>query len=1321
MAAVTRERNERPYEDGGGYGKFPKRPFRRSTQTTPYDRPATAIRNPSGSGNGWLSKLVDPAQRLIASGAQRLFASVFRKRLPAPPVVAPPSQPPETERGTEENRRVMDKQKGTFSTDLFETHRATINGSSGPSDGSDMDGVTELEVILKQKTFTRSEIDRLTALLQSKTVDFPTGNEEKKSEAIASEAMVSQGKELLTTPVNNGFDGRFNSTPIVSSSVLEEDVGSPTELAKSYMRSRPLKVSPSMLESHSQALRENPTVLTNHKFTPKSPMISVVPRSSGHAEFPENGFVTPRSRGRFAIYSMTRTPYSRVHATTGLQGTRMASDAFAGPSSSSQNAWENNGFSGSKQGASKRRSSVLDSDMGSVGPIRRIRQKSNLLPMSGTLSICGNGMVSNAAQRLTSTEKPVLVGEPLKDNGNSNVHGTAFTPVPSKSSEMASKILQQLDVLVSSREKSPARLSPSMLRGQALRSLEDVDSSKLLEFVNDNKKLDAKPNTLLPDARESVFKMKDKIEENGPSKSILPYDKSASAVNGMGATSSMKNDVARVKTTAFPVTSTIVRSPQQKKRAFQMSAHEDFLELDDDDDYLNWTASGMLAEGREKIVAELVERKTIGAEAIVVEKSPALSEVNSPSTSTLNQKNAGIDGSVIAEKSISSTSLATPLPAMTDKQAIVNQKLASISDEGAQPNYSNASLQIFSTREKVALPKEPNGTSQTFHISNKTGDKVAPFAFSSPVLGDPSVPKLGLSSDAKPEGFSFMPVATGATELVTRDPGLDKTEDKSSLKDECSFRAPENVPSTSTSSTGSLFSFGITSNSSSLNNGSLASTPSSYSSPSPPLLSSNFTGQNSSSVFANSVASSGINATTTTFTMANFDGNSNFSISASAPSSTPIFKFGSVPSTSASTVPSTTDETTEAKTKEPGFSNPTSALLGGASCAITSTAGSGFGGACSGITNTGNNIFGKTPAATSKGNSFFGGTFPGVTSSGSSVLNATSSAFTSTGSGSFSLNAGSSTSAATNQSQGFNPFSASSAQVSAAGTGMGTATQTMPMQFGSPASTPFALTGSTAFSSGSPTFGSSSSSKLFSSGASFGLTSSTTLSESISVSSIASPASAVFGSNWQAPKSMGFSTSSSSSAPFAFGATANAVTSSSASVGFAPSVSSGPAFPFSSPASSTPSQPVFGNPNPGSRSGSSPSGNNDQMSMEDSMAEDTVQATTPSVPAFFQQPAAASGPLFGFSTPPGGNQFTLTGSSGANPFQFESQPNLTAPQNPAFQASSSREFNAGGSFSFGAGGAGGGDKSGCPPIVQLYKGKPTFSGSGDVPDPALLN
>lgn len=87
-------------EEGlGTGGKFRKRPFRRSTHTTPYDRPATALRNPivsvdtNNSRNGWLSRLVVPAQRLITSSAQRLFSSVFRKRLLQPP---PPPPPPST-------------------------------------------------------------------------------------------------------------------------------------------------------------------------------------------------------------------------------------------------------------------------------------------------------------------------------------------------------------------------------------------------------------------------------------------------------------------------------------------------------------------------------------------------------------------------------------------------------------------------------------------------------------------------------------------------------------------------------------------------------------------------------------------------------------------------------------------------------------------------------------------------------------------------------------------------------------------------------------------------------------------------------------------------------------------------------------------------------------------------------------------------------------------------------------------------------------------------------------------------------------------------
>lgn len=83
------------YEGGGGGigGKFPKRPFRRAP-ATPYERPPAAVRPARGHpaetrGNGWLSKLVDPASRIIAWSASRLFSSsVFQKRLGPPPAAA---------------------------------------------------------------------------------------------------------------------------------------------------------------------------------------------------------------------------------------------------------------------------------------------------------------------------------------------------------------------------------------------------------------------------------------------------------------------------------------------------------------------------------------------------------------------------------------------------------------------------------------------------------------------------------------------------------------------------------------------------------------------------------------------------------------------------------------------------------------------------------------------------------------------------------------------------------------------------------------------------------------------------------------------------------------------------------------------------------------------------------------------------------------------------------------------------------------------------------------------------------------------------------
>ncbi|MBA0845413.1 hypothetical protein Goarm_005789 [Gossypium armourianum] len=305
--------------------------------------------------------------------------------------------------------------------------------------------------------------------------------------------------------------------------------------------------------------------------------------------------------------------------------------------------------------------------------------------------------------------------------------------------------------------------------------------------------------------------------------------------------------------------------------------------------------------------------------------------------------------------------------------------------------------------------------------------------------------------------------------------------------------------------------------------------------------------------------------------------------------------------------------------------------------------------------------------------------------SGTGSIFSTKAAGTATGSNVFGFSAPA-TSTSTSQSQGLNPFNAVNTQASAAGTGTGTSSQSTPIQFSSSASSPsFGLAGNATFSSGSLIFGSSASvAKPFSSGSSFGTSSSS--SETKSLSSSSGITGGAFGSTWQAPKTPTFGSSSG----FSFGSSTSVSAPSGASTIFGSSTgaSSSSIFSFTSAAAATPSQPVFGNTSPGLVFGSAPSSNNDQM--EDSMAEDTVQAS-PAVVTFSQQPISqpASGFVFGASNPP---------AAGSVP--FGTQPSMAAPQNPSpFPASGSLEFVGGGSFSLGTGGS---DKS-ARKIVKVRK------------------
>ncbi|XP_022640341.1 nuclear pore complex protein NUP1 isoform X2 [Vigna radiata var. radiata] len=1269
---------ENPYEGGGdgGFGKFRKRPFRK-TQTTPYDRPPTALRNPNRN-NGWFSKLVDPAQRLIASSAHKLFGSLFLKRLPAPP--GPAARPP-TPQVVQELREHHQETALTVGNEYSGKQKGVVGETIIQS--SDGDGLTELEKLLKQKTFTRSEIEHLTELMRSRTVGSSVEEERKSTEVIPSDPILPRGQreEYPKTPaVENVMD--LVSTPFVAkvtSTVSVDDVASPAELAKAYMGSRSSKLSPLMLGLQSSA-REDPTLLRSQNFAQKSPIMSIVPRATTLTRVHENGFVTPRSHGRSAIYNMARTPYSRVRPGSVPKGTSVAVEGV--PSSSTQHVTDHHMLSGSKQGLLKRRSSVLDNDIGSFGPIRRIRHKSNLLssnrltsshlgnPLSTDRSVVG----TDAAQQPSSSmQKPNLLGEARHTHSklsaetvDDTMPGTSIPPLPSKSSEMASKILQQLDKLVSPKEKSPTKLSSSMLRGQALRSMETVDSSKFLDNIRGNQLDDT-----LKNMSAGAPRLKSKIDEteNGSSILVAPTDATVDA----NATVPRKQDISILKS-GDSSGKKAGYHPPQKKRAFHMSAPEDYLELDDDASP-NGAVSPFSTSGKETSVSTALADKTASSiEPTVLEKPPGSSVLVPSKIFTVDGKPhvRTADGSTVEEKvdvsSYITSSVSDPIVKPTTGATTVASNTSLGSNKSTTPNGSVANSPMFNFGNKVvpstelaaavAPSKDSTKPSPLFGLEkdvsskepgteaplvnsgfNKIVDKVpqVPFTFSSSG-GESTVFKFGSSSDSKPKSLISSSPVDSMPKLELENAGAKSNNIFTG------FTAKSSEPAVSSAlmpSSTNIFTFG---NSSNLNVGSAASSPSPFS----PVVTNNLTDQNifSSSSLAASNSSSSATVTSTspgttssTPAIVAVTNNSSSSQVSSLSPITSVFKFGSTPLPSTSLpVSSSGSEPLENK----------NSIFGSSAAAV-------------GITGSG--IIGFNSSVATTGSSQSLGSVMGTTSG--SIPGSLGSSFTSV---------------------------------------FATSSESQSVAFSSSASAPlFGLTGSTDFASGSSLFSSSSATDIFKAGTTSGQIT-PAASEANAVSSSSGTSSTVFGlSSWPPNKSLfgssfsstsspssgfsfgsSFSSSSSSTPGFSFGSSTPSIASTSSPMMFGSSaVASTPQFSFTSATATTNTQPAFGSSSPVFSFGSAPV-NNDQMNMEDSMAEDTVQATPPAnqpaTPVFGQQPAPLqSNFAFGASTP-----------TGATPFQFGSQQNIT-PQNPSpFQASGSLEFNAGGSFSLGTGG---GDKS----------------------------
>nr|XP_019704859.1 nuclear pore complex protein NUP1 isoform X2 [Elaeis guineensis] len=1345
------------YEGGAG-GKFPKRPSRRPP-ATPYDRPPAAargIRHPpvaEPGGSRWLSKLVDPASRIITRSASRLFSSVFRKRL-----AAPPAAPEENHLSRQEDPELPSTNS---SSEVGEQcgcggEKAKDNcDAPGAWEEMNLDigGISELEHLLKQKTFTRVEFDRLTELLRSRTVEPSTSqpavnyvNEEKTNIS----EQVNQNKESTAEPSTSkpahshdkkekpnipeqeviaSFRLRGSVTTPVNLAVRipEEEAASPAEIAKAYMGSRSSKVSPSTLSRQSQIFQEDAAPQSK-----KSLDMAIAPRSavrfSGIPEHTENGYMTARPHGRSAIYRMSRSPYFKAHQVTTVRGGRSL-DGYSGLSTSSQWTSTNVLQSGSKS-ALKRGSSVLDSDVGSLGPIRRIRQKSNVMSPSRNIhlqsSLSRNLLPAPFVPRFrdanqgsaSSIQKPLHLdgATDLQDaeNGHDRTPSAGVVPIPPQSSEMARKILQELDKLVPSpneksselkiidRNESPSKLTHSMLRGRALKSMEDIDSSKFLKVqAYDN--LDIPSSSHLKSIRNSTFQKQERAGENGPSKpDVTGLQAKPEALARNKSVMSATEAKPGMKSADFAI-SVAAAVPSQNKPSFQMSAPEDSLDLDDDN-YNIKDSSGLASAGNDKL--ELIsESKTDRPEITKLERSLGSSSKSMLNSTLTLDKRSEVKAS---DKPVSEKNVAFLFPTASP---------SSISSQTPSPPMPTPLLERSAQRkEEIA--------GRTFKFGSKDAQS-SPLSSTMTAVSNPVSPTFG---------------ASDAPETLLDGSKSDRGGD---LKAGDVFKSCGNAASSVLSSSSSpvLFAFGA-STTPTQSNGSLTTASSMPVISAAPAM--KFSDNSVTSVFSTSIVTSTSSGSPT--------------ISSATPvsSTVPSFQFGSGASSGASTMvtPSLDKPDSNGLEEKSVKASPfgiSSFVASGSTVAHSSTGNNSCVSATSSVftsmgpssrssvvqasqlfsSTTSSSLDLSTPSVFS-GNGVFGsGASAHSSSENLSVAGSSSqslpSAFGATGGSIFETQATEPGPGVSNISQNspsqfgsFNPqpvfgLPVSSSSGSASSLFGSAAPTTKPFgassifpfstSVGSSSSSassvsfaptaPFGASSGFSFSSGAvsssfaptPHFGSSSG---FSAGA--GMSSSP-----VSSSSFAPTAANMFNSSSQLPTSSIFgstfgSTTLTPSTGFSFGLSAP----SSGSSPFTFGISSGPAFSFTAAGatiSSTSSSP-FGVQNPAASVGSVSPGN-DQMNVEDSMADDTTQASAPVVPTFGQQTNLTATPSFMFGSP-------AAPSGGPSIFQFGSQQNTNNPQNPSpFQAAGSLEFAAGGSFSLGSGG---GDKSGRK-IVRVRRDK----------------
>lgn len=774
---MAKEEDRRPYEGGGAGGKLrTSRLGRRNS--TPYDRPQTGRHAPAAvraaaaaadnrrSGNTWFSRIVDPASRLITQGAVKWLSSVFKKNHPALPSAGDVVEEIEEDSLQEvpeeaaENAKVLGQDE--------EDNRASKQRSEPE--------FTEVEQLLKNKTFSREEFNRLTELLQSRIVDRSAGLkvcEEQSREELhggagpsnAVNAEAQRWREERQKAREEKNDSVWHNslyanapTPAVIRNIPDEVGSSPADIAKAFMGVRPYRAS-------SLALQSKPFRDEN---TPSKPNgLSLVPRTEGWLAAngqAEDKFKTPQTaRMRSRIQNLSRTPYARnVHQQVPAE--RMG-NGF--PNSTPVSQWTpiQSPITGGRQ-ALKRRSSVLDDDFTSGLSIRRTRHKPIFVSQlrnpdpSGSTS---NQLVPFLSPR-NDGERTVLESvkkstEFEKQNAFPSREATAKDLyagpcIPPQSSETARKILEHLDRMVPSpkeisaeaqlaiaRDKSPSQLTVSMLNGPARRSTESIDATPLFDKYSPSS---VQKNNQLSGQAASSAEQKYGGKGKAPLFDSVAMSVEAATSSGIGDVSSLIPDASPTRIDGKLLILDGPSNLPEKSKGFRMSA----LEESDDEGHASRNA-GMSRHAQTGKVPSFTSDGN-GANSIILDGDKRIT-----STTVLRKR---------SEENLFTSTTSVSLDSSTNNSSGFTFPVTPSNSNFAEPPPTPTVIPSPSNKGSTQ-PTTANVT-PTYSFGSATPSKGPVFSFSTSGSTDVDTtkPKFDFKFESKPESsFSSTAVAAAAS------------------------------------------------------------------------------------------------------------------------------------------------------------------------------------------------------------------------------------------------------------------------------------------------------------------------------------------------------------------------------------------------------------------------------------------------------------------------------------------------------------------------------------------------------------------------------